>query len=97
MYVKVISRREFRISQKEKLIPLLKNLRKSAEKEKGFISRSTYSSMNDPGECIVISEWKTADDWLEWMNKKKVQKIQWDIDSLIGEKTFFDVYCPEEF
>lgn len=97
MYVKVISRRSFRLSQKEKLILLLQRLRKSAEKEKGFVSRSTYSSLNDPGECIVISEWKTADDWVEWMNRKKIQNIQWDIDSILGEKTFFEVYRPEDF
>jgi heme-degrading monooxygenase HmoA len=97
MYVKVISRRLFRISKKEKLIPLLQSLRKSAEKEKGFISRSTYSSMNDPGEYIVISEWETADDGIRGINKKKVQQLQWDIDSILGEKTLFDVYLPEDF
>lgn len=97
MYVKVISRRIFSISEKDKLAPLLNKLRKSAESEKGFISRTTYSSLNDPGEVIVISEWKTADKWIKWMNKKRVKKLQWKIDSLIGEKTFFDVYKPEEF
>jgi len=97
MYVKIISRRVFKIKQKEKLIPLLQKLRKLAEKQKGFISRTTYSSLSDPGEYIVLSEWKTADDWIEWMDKKKTRKIQGDIDSLIGEKTFFDVFRPENF
>ena len=97
MYVKVISRRSFRLSEKDSLTPLLEKLRKSAESEKGFISRTTYSSLNDPGEVIVISEWKNADNWIEWMNKKRVKKLQWKIDSLIGEKTFFDVYRPEKF
>lgn len=97
MYVKIISRRVFKIKQKEKLIPLLQKLRKLAEKQKGFISRTTYSSLSDPGEYIVLSEWKSADDWIEWMDKKKTRKIQGDIDSLIGEKTFFDVFRPEKF
>ena len=97
MYVKVISRRSFRLSEKDSLTPLLEKLRKSAESEKGFISRTTYSSLNDPGDVIVISEWKNADNWIEWMNKKRVKKLQWEIDSLIGEKTFFDVYRPEKF
>lgn len=97
MHVKVISRRLFKIKHKDKLIPLLKQLRELAEKQKGFVSRVTYSSLNDPGEYIVISEWKSADDWVEWMDKKKTRKIQGDIDSLIGEKTFFDIYRPESF
>jgi heme oxygenase (mycobilin-producing) len=97
MHVKIISRRAFTIGQKDELIPLLRQLRNHAEKHQGFISRATYSRLNDPGECIVISEWKTADDWIEWMGSKDIRKIQGDIDSLIGEKTFFDVYRPEEY
>ncbi len=97
MHVKIISRRAFTIDQKDKLIPLLKQLRTRAENQRGFISRATYSRLNDPGEYIVISEWKTADDWIEWMANKEIRKIQGDIDSLIGEKTFFDVYRPEEY
>ena len=97
MYVKVISKRKFRVRQIDKLAPLLKKLRSLAEKEKGFVSRSTYSSVKDPGECIVISEWKSADDWINWMNKKKTRTIQGEIDSLIGEKTFFEIYKPENY
>jgi hypothetical protein len=37
------------------------------------------------------------DDWRNWMDKKETRKIQGKIDSLLGEKTFFDVYLPEEF
>ncbi len=97
MQVKIISRRLFKLNHKEELIPLLKKLRELAEKQQGFISRGTYSSLNDPGEYIVISEWETADQWIEWMNLEEIRAIQGDIDSLIGEKTFFDVYKPEPF
>ena len=97
MPVTVISKREFRIEQRDKLIPLLQQLRNNAEKQKGFISRATYSSMNDPGEYIVISEWETVSSWRKWMDKKETRNIQGKIDSLLGEKTFFDVYLPEEF
>jgi heme-degrading monooxygenase HmoA len=97
MNAKIISRRNFRIDKKDKLIPLLKKLRKSAEQQKGFVSRSTYSSLNDPGEYLVISEWETVDHWAKWMDKKTTKQTQSAIDSLIGEKTFFDVYKQEDF
>lgn len=97
MPVTVISKRVFEIKQKDKLIPLLKDLQNHAKKQKGFISRTTFSNLNDPNEYIVISEWKKADHWIKWMNKKKVRELQGNIDSLIGEKTFFDVYKPEDF
>jgi heme-degrading monooxygenase HmoA len=97
MPVKVISKRVFKIEQRDKLIPLLQELRNHAKKQKGFISRATFSSLTDPGEYIVISEWETVDYWRKWMDKKTTWEIQAKIDSLIGEKTFFDVYKPENF
>lgn len=97
MSVTVISKRVFKVKQKDKLIPLLKELRNLAKKQKGFVARTTFSSLNDPGEYIVIGEWKTADHWMKWMNKKRIRELQGKIDSLIGEKTFFEVYKPEKY
>lgn len=97
MSVMVISKRVFRINNTEKLVPLLKKLRIISEKQPGYISRITYSRLNDPGECVVVSKWETADDWSNWMNTKETREIQWQIDSLLGEKTTFEIYKPEDF
>lgn len=97
MSVTVISKRVFRMEHHEKLIPLLQALRNHAKKQKGFISRKTFSSLDNPGENIIISKWETVDDWSEWMKKKKSRKIQGKIDSLIGERTVYDVYQPEKY
>jgi heme oxygenase (mycobilin-producing) len=97
MPVTVISKRVFKIEQRDKLIPLLQELRNYAKKQKGFISRGTFSSLTDPGEYIVISEWETVDYWRKWMNNKTTREIQAKIDSLIGEKTVFNVYQPEKY
>ncbi len=97
MSVTILSKRLFKIDQKENLIPLFKELRELAKQQTGFISRGTFSSLTDPGEYIVISEWETVEDWRNWMDKKETRKIQGKIDSLLGEKTFFDIYLPEEF
>lgn len=97
MSVTIVSKREFRIDSKDKMIPLLDNLRKQAKKQKGCIFRGTYSNLNDPGEFIVISEWETVEDWRKWMDKKEIRQIQGKIDSLIGERTLFEIYLPEEF
>jgi heme-degrading monooxygenase HmoA len=53
--------------------------------------------LDDPGELVVLMEWETADDWIKWMDHKDAKELQWQIDSLIGEKTFFELYKPEEF
>jgi len=42
-------------------------------------------------------EWETVDDWINWMANQEAKDLQWQIDSIIGEKTFFDVYRHEDF
>lgn len=97
MSVMVIIKRVFRMDHSKKLVPLLKELRSKSEKQPGFISRTTYSKLDDPGEYIVINEWETANDWINWMNQDEARDLQWQIDSLIGEKTTFEMYKPEDF
>jgi hypothetical protein len=31
------------------------------------------------------------------MDHKEAKDLQWQIDSIIGEKTFFEVYKPEDY
>lgn len=97
MAILVISRRVFQMKHHEKLIPLLEALRQDAAKQEGFESRKTYSSVNSPGEYMVISEWQSVDHWNVWMKKSKTRELQGQVDSLIGERTVFDIYQPEEF
>jgi len=97
MNVLIIIKRVFRMDQTAKLVPLLKELRARSEKQPGFVSRTTYSKLSDPGELIVLMEWESADDWINWMNQREAIDLQWQIDRIIGEKTIFEVYKPEKF
>lgn len=97
MSVMVIIKRVFRMDKTDELSALLRELRKRSEKQPGFISRTTYSKLSDPGECLIINEWESADDWVNWMSKKEAKELQWKIDSVIGEKTSFEIYKPEDF
>lgn len=97
MPVTVISKRIFKIQKNDKLISLLGKLRKHAKRQKGFISRATFTNINDTVDNIVISEWKTEKHWKKWMERKEVKKIQGRIDTIIGEKTIFEVYKPEKY
>lgn len=97
MSVTVIIKRVFRMDHTKNLKPLLIELRERSEKQPGYISRNTYSNVSDPGELIVIAQWETIDDWMNFMNQKESKELQWKIDSIIGEKTIFDVYMAEDF
>jgi len=92
MSIKVIIKRKWQVDKPEELLPLLAALRVAARKQPGFISGETLRSLDDPEDYLVISIWETADDWKKWMQNKKRRDLQGKVDSLIGEKTFYEMF-----
>ncbi len=94
MSVHVMSIRKFQIEKTEKLIPLLAELSSRLKEQPGHISRETLRSLDNPGEYLARCEWETVEYWDKWLHSKERREIQGKIDSLIGEKTFFEVFEP---
>ncbi len=92
MSVQVMIKRKWKVDKPEKLLPLLEKLHTRAKKQPGYISGETLRSIEDPEDFLVISKWETAEDWKKWLNSKERRDIQGRVDSLIGEKTFYEVY-----
>ena len=92
MAVQVIIKRKFKVDNPEELIPLLTELRIRAKDQPGYISGETLRSLNNPEDYLVFSKWETADDWNKWFNSKERRDIQGEVDSLIGEKTFYEIF-----
>ena len=57
-----------------------------------YISGETLRSLDDPEDFIVISVWETSDDWQKWFHSKERKDLQGRVDSLIGEKNFYEVF-----
>jgi heme-degrading monooxygenase HmoA len=92
MSVQVMINRKWKVDKPEKLMPLLKELHNRAKKQPGYISGETLRSIEDPDDFLVVSKWETAEDWKKWLTSKERRDIQGSVDSLIGEKTFYEVY-----
>ena len=92
MSIKVMIKRKWQVDRPEELIPLLAALRVAARQQPGFISGETLRSLDDPEYYLVISIWETADDWKKWLQNKKRRDLQGKVDSLIGEKTFYEMF-----
>ena len=94
MPVHVMVKRKLHIHKPEELLPLLQQLRTRAKEQPGYVEGQTLRNLDDPGEYIVISTWQTADDWKSWVQSKERRDLQGKIDSLIGERTFYDIFEP---
>ena len=92
MAVHVIIKRKWQVDKPEALIPLLAELRSQANEQPGYISSETLRNIEDPEYFLVVSKWETADDWKKWAQSKERRDIQGRVDSLIGERTFYELF-----
>jgi heme-degrading monooxygenase HmoA len=92
MAVKIIIRRKVPKGKEAQLSPLLVELRAKAITQPGYISGETLRNVDDPEDYLVISTWKSKEDWKAWEANKVRSGIQSRIDSLLGEKTTFGIY-----
>ena len=80
--------------QARKLVPLILQLRALATHQPGYIAGRTLYNVENPEDCLVISEWQSLEDWYNWMKSKQRTEIQNQIDTLTGEPTEYSIYAP---
>ena len=80
--------------QAGKLVPLILQLRALATYQPGYISGRTLYNVENPEDCLVVSEWQSLEHWYSWMKSEKRAEIQSKIDELTGEQTEYSIYAP---
>ncbi|MEJ2476888.1 MAG: antibiotic biosynthesis monooxygenase [Desulfobacterales bacterium] len=93
MAVKIIIKRIVPQNKAEVLKPLLQKLRSQAMQQPGYISGETYKRIDRPGESLVVSTWKSMEDWRKWVMSDERRGTQEKIDDLLGEKSEFEIYA----
>lgn len=92
MTVKIFIKRKVSPTNVLDLTVLLKKLRSLTLNQSGYIYGETLKRLDKQDECMVISTWRSIDDWNAWLNNDERIAIQREIDTLLGEKTEYEVY-----
>ncbi len=92
MAIKVLIKRSVPENKARDMIPLVRQLRILAINQAGYISGETLKSFDVPDTFLVISNWQSSDDWEKWLLSKERQKVQANIDSLLGGKTEYEMF-----
>lgn len=92
MSVKIFIKRNVSEGKIPELTVLLKRLRSVTLMQPGYISGQTLKRLDRPGECMVISTWRSIEDWNDWVKNDKRIAIQKEIDDLLGTATDYEVY-----
>lgn len=92
MAVKILIKRNIPQNKAKDLMPFFRQLRAIASNQPGYISGETLKRMDRSGQYLVISTWRSNDDWQRWVQSKKRTEIQSMIDSMLGEITEYEIY-----
>lgn len=92
MTVKIFIKRKVSPANVLDLTVLLKRLRSLTLSQSGYIYGETLKRVDQKDECMVISTWRSLDDWNAWVSNSERIAIQDEIDRLLGEKTEYSVY-----
>lgn len=92
MSVKIFIKRSVSATKIPELTVLLKRMRSVTLMQPGYISGQTLKRLDKTDECMVISTWRSIEDWNDWIKNEKRLAIQNEIDGLLGEETQYAIY-----
>lgn len=92
MAIKVLIRRVVPEEKARSMIPLFRKMRSLATQQRGYISGETLKSLDHPDIFLVISNWKSSADWEKWLLSKERQKVQHEIDAILGGNTEYEMF-----
>ena len=92
MTIKVMIKRKVKDDLAPSLDILLRQLRSLTVNQKGYISGESLKRVDEEEMSLVISSWKTLDDWRRWTANPDRIELQNEIDVMLGEQTEYEVY-----
>ena len=95
MAVKILIKRQVPETKEDKLTVLLNELRAFTMNEPGYITGETLKRVDKPGEYLVISTWRSNEEWRKWVLSKERMEIQDKIDKLLETETQYEIYAYE--
>ena len=95
MAVKILISRKVRPGKEKELSEAVRALRFKAMYAQGYISGETLRSVEDPSSHLVISTWKSIEDWNDWFNTPERKAFQQKTDALLEEPTKITPYQYE--
>ena len=92
MAIRVLIKRHIKIGRIEQAIEMLKELRKMAVNQQGYISGETLINHYDSRSIMIVSTWEKLDDWIRWEGSEERAANEAKIEGLLEVPTKYEVY-----
>lgn len=92
MITKVIIKRKIIKGKERDFLQLLRELRIRAAKEQGYVSSETLIDPQEPNLLIIVSKWKSYEDWNNWKSNDERKTIDEKLSALQEEPAEYRPY-----
>jgi quinol monooxygenase YgiN len=83
---------ERHVKEREQIQPLLRELRTAAMRYRGYVTGETLVSTEDSLTVVVISTWRSLEEWKIWEKSETRVKLYQRIEPLLVEKPRIRTY-----
>jgi heme oxygenase (mycobilin-producing) len=97
MAIKVLITRKIKLGKEKELSEVVNELRSIAIRTPGYISGETLRSIEEPSLHLVISTWKSIEDWKSWANSSERKALEQKTVPILEEPTKVTPYEQEFF
>ena len=88
----VLIAREVLPENEVEAVQLMRELRIKAMHQHGYLRGETLSSLRKPGKNLVISKWRTVEDWEGWRQSPQRQELVSKLGALLAAPAAEEVY-----
>lgn len=97
MLAKILIKRKIPQDLQKRLLPVLTQLREKVVVQPGYISGETLRNFEDPEDYLVISTWRSVENWQAWLNSPERKALHREIEELLPTRTQYSIYLLGEF
>jgi heme oxygenase (mycobilin-producing) len=97
MAVKILIQRKIKSGKENTFGEAIKELRPRVVQAQGFIFGETLRSVDDPSLHLVISAWKSLEDWKGWVDTPERKAFEEKIAALLAESEKISAYQTETY
>lgn len=97
MLVKVVIKRDVKQGMEKDFFKTLKELRKNAMNQHGYITGETLICAESPSKVMVISKWDSLKDWEAWKSSPKHRELNSILATYQYNETVYEPYVYKKW
>ena len=92
MPIKVLIKRQFKEGHLNEIKTMLKEVRYDAMDQAGYISSETMWDYEDPFRVVVASNWRSIENWNNWLNSEMRKSIDKKFEKFLAGVTEYEIF-----